>query len=222
MSSTLSHLNLKNFTFSYPQAENPVLTNINLTFKDGESVALIGPSGAGKSTLLNHLKRKTPQSSMIHQEYLLVPQLSVFHNIFMGRLDKNRTIYNLINLIYPLRKERANVQRTARLLDMDKFIDVQCRKLSGGEQQRVAVSRALYRDSSLCFADEPVSAMDPENGEKTISLLTTGRTTIASMHNTELALKYFDRIVALKNGGIHFDLKPLDVDAGELKELYSE
>ncbi len=222
MNSTLSHLNLKDFTFSYPHSENPVLININLTFKGGESVALVGPSGAGKSTLLNHLKRKTPQSSMIHQEYLLVPQLSVFHNIFMGRLDKNRTIYNLINLIYPLKRERADVLRTARLLDMDKFIDVQCRKLSGGEQQRVAVSRALFRDSSLCFADEPVSAMDPENGERTVFLLTTGRTTIASMHNTELALKYFDRIVALKNGRIHFDLKPSDVDAGELKELYSE
>lgn len=207
---------------TYPGECKPALDGVSLKVTEGESVAIIGPSGAGKSTLLRILHEEMLESSLIHQEYLLVPQLSLFHNVYMGKLDAFRTMYNLLNLCIPQNKVFKEVYEISKELDIHELIKKKCRELSGGEQQRTAVARALYRDAKVCFADEPVSAMDPENARRTLSLLTSRTTVVASMHNTDLAFAYFDRIIGLREGRVAFDLAADKVSQAQLDFLYRQ
>lgn len=213
-------IGLYNYTLQYSDMDQPVLKDFSIELKTSESTAIIGPSGAGKSTLLRVLNKKYSHYASIPQNLLLIPELSVFHNIYTGRLDDFPTIYNLLNLIRPIKKRVREIEELSSRLGIKDLLFKTCKNLSGGEQQRVAVIRALYRDTPLFFADEPVSAMDPENAKKTLKLLTENRRCISSMHNTNLALQFFDRIIGLKNGTIIFDKPADEIDKILLKELY--
>ena len=86
----------------------PVLHDITLSIYPGERVAVIGRSGAGKSTLLNTIFRRYPEhAALIPQASALVANLSVFHNVFMGCLDRHSTLYNLRTLVAPPAAEVA-------------------------------------------------------------------------------------------------------------------
>ena len=96
--SPLFHLHQENVSYQ----DTVVLKNVTLEINQGERVGLIGPSGACKTTLLLMLYQKvSDQSAFVHQHYALVPQLSAFHNVYIGRLDRNSTLQNLINLVHP-------------------------------------------------------------------------------------------------------------------------
>lgn len=212
----------EDITVTYPGEQKPALYGVSLRVCDGESIAIIGPSGAGKSTLLNTLYDSSDEASMIHQEYLLVPQLSLFHNVYMGKLDMYHSLYNILNLCLPQKRVHKEIYRITRELDIHELIGKKCRELSGGEQQRTAVARALFRSAEICFADEPVSAMDTENARRTLRLLTKATTVVASMHNTDLALDYFDRIIGLRKGEIQFDLPTDLVTSTAIEALYRQ
>ena len=211
---------LTNISVSYDEA--PVLHNITLTIDEGEHVVLIGQSGAGKSTLLRKLyDLQKKQSAFIHQDYALVPQLSAFHNIYMGRLDQHHFLYNALTLIHPQKKEREEI---APILDALALTDKQHERiseLSGGQQQRVAIGRALYRKSRIILGDEPVSAIDPQQSNTVLNLLKQQKSTlILAMHDVDLALRHFNRIVGLREGHIAFDLPRDQVTDTRLSELF--
>ena len=95
---------LDNISVAYGDA--PVLNNISLNIREKENAVIIGPSGAGKSTLLKKLfDMQQQRAAFIHQDYALVPQLSAFHNVYIGRLDRHSTVYNLLNLIKPKKQD---------------------------------------------------------------------------------------------------------------------
>ncbi len=198
------------------------LRNISLRIEDGEQVALIGPSGAGKTTLLNTLYQQRPQeASFVHQHYALVPQLSAFHNVYMGRLDHYPFWKNLHNLVWPRRDTKAEIVPLLSDLGLAPFMFKRVGALSGGQQQRTAIARAMYRASQVMFADEPVSSVDPHQAGTVLELIMkTQRTVILSLHAVELALEFAQRIIGLRNGSIAFDLPARQVSAARLTELY--
>ncbi len=211
---------LKDFSAKYGAL--PVLQGINLTIEKGEKVALIGPSGAGKTTLLRKLYELKPDlSSLVHQHHALVDTLSVFHNIYAGRLDKRPTCTNLLNLVKPQKSEVTHVLDLLQKLGMEEKIFEKTGALSGGQRQRVAVARALYRNSPVLLGDEPVSSIDPHQAEVVLELLRKSfETVVLSLHTVHLSLKAFSRILGLKEGRILFDLPGGDVDDQRLQDLY--
>jgi len=200
------------------------LKNVTLEINQGERVGLIGPSGAGKTTLLRTLYQKvSDQSAFVHQHYALVPQLSAFHNVYIGRLDRNSTSQNLINLVYPREKVRQEILPILDSLGIEEKTFARVGELSGGEQQRVAVARAIYRQESILLADEPVSSVDPHQAGTVLELINqVAETVVMSLHAVELAIKYAERIIGLHNGEIQFDLSAEEVTPIMLKELYQK
>ena len=224
-----------------------VLDDICLTIRSGEIVALVGPSGSGKSTLMNSIMRSVPLTSgeiwlenrniqdyqdnkqfaqqvgMLHQQYDLVKQLEVIHNVLAGRLNQWGFWRSLFSLVKPQERHLAE-QALAAVGLLDK-IDQPTAELSGGEQQRVAIARLLVQNPKLILADEPVSALDPVNAQNVLALLTglvreQGKTLIASMHSVEYAKAYFDRMIGIKQGKIVFDLQTEQVTQEQLNVLY--
>lgn len=199
------------------------LDSVSFHVNDNEKVAIVGPSGAGKSTLLKEIYRlHASQSSFIHQHFALVPQLSVFHNVYMGRLDQFSLVNNIRNLILPAVAPYAAVRVILESLGMAALIDRRVSQLSGGEQQRVAIARALYRNAPCLLGDEPVSSIDPGNSTRVMNLLEqVHATVIVSMHDIDLARKYFSRIIGLRTGQIVFDLPREAVSERQLLSLYA-
>ncbi|WP_202803540.1 phosphonate ABC transporter ATP-binding protein [Clostridium tunisiense] len=223
------------------------LDSLSINIKKGEIVALIGPSGAGKTTLLNILatvlntdkgeilldgnniesykgvKELAKKIGIIRQQFDLVGSLPVIHNVLAGRLKDWGFLKSLLSLLIPQDKELA-IKALERVGIEEKAYE-RTSKLSGGEQQRVAMARLLVQNPEVILADEPVSSLDPARAEDILYTLTNlvreeGQTLIASLHSVEYAKKYFNRIIALREGRIYFDLPVEKVTSDVLKELY--
>ena len=209
---------------SFSHDNEPVLHDITLAIGEGEKVALVGPSGAGKSTLLSLLWRQHPDAiALCPQDSGLVDLLSTYQNIYMGGLSRFSTFYNLINLIRPWAARREEVADLARTLGIEDKLQNSPDQLSGGQRQRVALGRALYRQQSVFMGDEPVSSLDPEQGEQLLKhVLDQHTTAVVAIHSPELALRYFDRIVALKNGRVYGDWQATEVDLSVLETVYQD
>lgn len=223
------------------------LSSLSFTIKKGELIALIGPSGAGKTTLLNILaailkadrgellvdgktlqqyanqKNRAKKIGMIRQQFDLVGQLAVIHNVLAGRLADWGFFKSLFSLFVPQEKQAA-LHALNRVGLADKLYE-RTANLSGGEQQRVALARLLMQKPEIILADEPVASLDPSRAEDILGMLTTlaseeNQTVIASLHSVEYAKKYFTRLIALKDGQLFFDLPADSVTDEQLQELY--
>jgi phosphonate transport system ATP-binding protein len=215
-----SLVELRKATAGY--AGRAVLHDIDLTIDAGECVAVMGRSGAGKSTLLNLLHRRlADRVALIPQAAALVKTLSVFHNVYMGRLDRHPTWHNLRTLVWPVRRDIAEIEGTLELVGLaDKLFD-RAGTLSGGQQQRVSVARALYNDRSIVIGDEPVSALDRLQGADILEKLRARHdTAILAMHDIPLALAHADRVVVIEQGRIVLDAAARTITAGDLVPYY--
>jgi len=185
----------------------PVLHDITLSIEPGERVAVIGRSGAGKSTLLNTIYHRYPDhAALIPQASALVANLSVFHNVFMGCLDRNSTLYNLRTLVRPPAAEIAAVARVLAAVGLEQKLFAKAGELSGGQQQRTSVARAMLNGRPIILGDEPVSALDRVQGADVLrALAERHETKIFAMHDIRLALEHSDRIVLLEGGRIILD-----------------
>lgn len=199
-----------------------VLHEITLRIEQGEKVGLLGPSGAGKSTLLEALRQQQPlQSAWCPQQSALVPMLSVFHNIYMGALDRHGALYNLVNLIRPTTAQWQQVEQLAGELGIADKLRTSIDRLSGGQAQRTALGRALFSQRDVLLADEPVSSLDENQGEALLQLaLSRHHTSVTALHDRELALHCCDRIIGLKGGRIIIDAPSQNLSVQDLNELY--
>jgi phosphonate transport system ATP-binding protein len=224
------------------------LAPLTLSIASGERVALMGPSGSGKTTLLHLLAASLrpdagevwidgqlttslrPGSTLsrlvgvMPQGFDLVPSLAVVHNVLAGRLGEWSFGRALLSLAFPQEVDRAR-SALARVGIAAKRYE-RTSRLSGGEQQRVALARLLVQQPRAILADEPVSAVDPARAENVLAMLVAiageeGRTLVASMHAVPLALRYFSRVVALRAGQVVFDQPTAAVTAADLDALYA-
>ena len=200
------------------------LNGVSISIRAGERVALVGRSGAGKSTLLRVLyEQGAVNAALVPQDFGLVRTLSVFHNVYMGRLRQHGALYNLANLLKPLRREVDAVRPVLERLEMADKLFEPAGQLSGGQQQRTAVARALHQGSPVVMADEPVSSVDEHQSRRVLDALVDGHeTTILAMHDVELALGYSSRIVGLEDGRITLDEPSAGMSARDLDVLYSD
>ena len=214
-------ITLNNYSHSY--GDKVVLQEINFTVHAGEQIALLGSSGAGKSTLVMALyEQLQQQAALCPQQLGLVDALSVYHNIFMGQLDKHNALYNLWNLFAPVRAQRVAVTRLGEELGIAHLLWKPAGQLSGGERQRVAVGRALYKKQPTFIGDEPVTGLDPTHSRLVLDkILNTHDTVIVALHDPQLALSAFDRIVGLYNGKIVFDRASVHATNEQLHHFYS-
>jgi phosphonate transport system ATP-binding protein len=203
-------------------AEQAVLRDINLRIDVGERIAVMGRSGAGKSTLLNLLYDKlASEVALVPQAAALVKTLSVFHNVYMGRLDRRSVWYNLRNLAWPARQDIVEIERVLDLVGMPDKLFARAGELSGGQQQRTSVARALYNGKPIIIGDEPVSALDRVQAAESLGRLC-GRseTLILALHDIPLALTHTDRVVVLDEGRIALDAPTPSLTAADLIPYY--
>jgi phosphonate transport system ATP-binding protein len=211
------------------------LDGFDLEVMAGERVALVGPSGAGKTTALRlctgsvrptagaveclgqDLATATPDQlrdvrrrvGTVYQQLDLVGPLRVVHNVNAGRLGEWSRRRALRSLVRPVQADAAR-EALARVGIADKLFE-RTDRLSGGEQQRVALARVLVQAPELILADEPVSSLDPARAEEVMDLLgevvaDRSRTLLVSLHDFGLARRRCDRIVGVKAGRVAFDL----------------
>ncbi|MGY8993130.1 MAG: ATP-binding cassette domain-containing protein [Rhodospirillales bacterium] len=199
-----------------------VLQGISLKINVGERVALVGESGAGKSTLLRTIyERQNAESALIPQDLGLVHALSVFHNVYMGRLHLRSVWRNLRNLLRPATAELKAVRDVLTRLRLEDELRSLVGELSGGQQQRTAVGRALYHPGDALIADEPVSAVDEHQAHDILRHIQESKdTTILAMHDRALAIRYSDRLIGVKDGRIALDEPAAGMQPSDLDDLY--
>jgi len=203
-------------------AGQPVLRGIGLRVSRGERLAIMGRSGAGKSTLLNLLYARLPsEAALVPQAAALVAPLSVFHNVYMGQLDRHPAWRNLRVLAWPARAEVAAVRDVLDTVGLADKLFARAGTLSGGQQQRASIARALYNGRPVVIGDEPVSALDRHQGSAVLRRMAGAHATmILALHDVPLALEYASRIVVLEAGRIALDAPAASLREADLARFY--
>jgi len=229
----------------------PALKGLSLQFEAGEQVAVIGPSGAGKTTLLQVLACAMPPTAgtlafgdtnpwqlprsalqRLRGRLFLAPQVPplpprqrVVTAVLAGRLPAMGLLASLRSLFYP-----TDIPAACDALDRfdlaDKLFE-RVDRLSGGERQRVGLARALLAPAQLWLIDEPLSALDPTRSQQAIGTLLAGArergaTLVATLHQVDVALAHFPRIIGLRDGALAFDLPAPQVTRQRLAQLYDQ
>lgn len=205
--------------------ERTVLSAVRFALRPGERVVLLGRSGAGKSTLIAEIHRRLAASgtriALIPQEHGLVPQLSVHHNVHLGRLEDHGALYNLASLIRPFARERAAVEDVLREVGLAGEARRAVETLSGGQKQRTALARAFHRGGAVLIGDEPLSAVDERQARALLGAIEARfATSVIALHDVDLAFSHATRLVGVAGGCIVFDGRPQAIGREAVDALY--
>ncbi|MDS0222809.1 ATP-binding cassette domain-containing protein [Haloarcula sp. S1AR25-5A] len=218
--------------------EEVALREVSLSLEAGERVAVIGPSGAGKTTLLRlaagALRPETgtvtlggttitgSAVTLAYQGETLVDRRTALSNVLSGRVGALSWLRGFLEPIVPRTPEPA-LERLAAVGLADRT-DVPVHSLSAGERQRVAFARALMQDAEVVLADEPTANLDPSSRRNVIDVLDAvldDELLVTALHEVELALEHFDRILGIADGRLRFDTAPETVSDDQLDALFA-
>lgn len=218
----MSEIEFKNINKQYGKSNYKAVKNFNLKVEDGEFIVLVGPSGCGKTTLLrmlaglesitsgeilingkvvNDLKSKDRDIAMVFQNFAIYPHMTARENLLFG----------LSTRIKDFNKRESEIQllidNTMKELDIYEYKDRYPRELSGGQNQRVALGRALVREPGVFLMDEPLSSLDAQlrsqTRENIINLHKKYKASyIYVTHDQVEAMTMGDRIVVMDKGVI--------------------
>ena len=211
-------LTLQQIKKSFGQGESKVevLKGIDLAVEQGELCVLLGPSGSGKSTLLNiigGIDRADDGEIVIHGERMAdmkEKRLTIYRRKHLGyvfqmyNLIPNLTALENVELALQICKNPMDAQEVMEDVGLGERLDNFPAQLSGGEQQRVSIARALAKNPKLLLCDEPTGALDYNTGKAILKLLQDtcrekGMTVILITHNSAIA-PMADRVIKIKNG----------------------
>ncbi len=220
----MSFLTLTGFGVSRGTCD--ILRDIDLSIGAGELVGIIGPNGAGKTTLMRaslglidgigHSSLAALPPRVRARAVAWMPQareiawpVSVDRLVMLGRTP------HLGAGQRPSEADRAAVDQALQRMDLGAFRDRTATQLSGGEQARVLIARALAQETPLLMADEPIAGLDPAHQIATMqtfaSLASEGRSVIVSLHDLGLAARHCTRLIVIDKAGIAADGTPQDV-----------
>ncbi len=223
-------LEFKNVSFSYAQSDKKAIDNVSFTLKEGQTIALVGPSGGGKTTIARLAARFWDNDEgeifvggvnvkNIPKQELMDTLSFVFQstNLLKGSLRENILFGNELDSELTLRNAIKNSQ-SQEIIDnlangLDTQIGSQGTYLSGGEQQRIALARAMVKNAPILLLDEATAFADPENEHlihKALKELSTGKTTLMIAHRLT-TVKDVDKILVIKDSKI--------VEEGNHKQL---
>ncbi len=226
------------------------LDDVSFSVEKGEVLAVIGHSGAGKSTLLRcinrlveytgdirldgvsikeankqELRRIRCNIAMIFQNYNLVESSSVIENVLDGKLGQMNFFRALFGVYTDSEKKRA--LSIIKDVGLEDWAYKPCHALSGGQKQRVGIARSIMQEASLMLADEPTSSLDVASSEVVLGLIKDlsrkcGMSIILNLHQIDLAKRFADRIIGLKQGKLVFEGAPSSLDDEALKTIFSK
>jgi iron complex transport system ATP-binding protein len=215
-------LKIENLSVSYGMRR--VLSDVSLTVENGEVLALIGPNGAGKSTLVRAVSGVVPAQagavrkngtnllsasaierariiSVVPQVASLPPAFTVWETVLLGRTPYLNFLGQVSN------EDEAIVRRSLERVDAFDLLERRVGELSGGEQQRVLLARALAQSTPILLLDEPTSHLDLHHQVDLLELVRRlahkdGLAVLIAVHDLNLAARYADRIALLVRGEI--------------------
>ena len=237
-------------SFSVSYAPNTyALENISLSVHSPEIIAIIGPSGSGKSTLLKSicgliqpetgsvrfrgnevigakgqaLRRIQRRIGFVWQESSLVGRSKVLTNVLAGNLEERNWFLSLLGWFHP--KEKYRALESLKRVRMGAYHNRRLDRLSGGEKQRVGIARAFISQPEIVLADEPVASLDPVLASEVLEDLARlakedRKVVLVSLHQTELARRFANRIIGIADGAIVFDGKPEELTDSHIKTIY--
>lgn len=233
---------IKGLTFSY--GTNEVIKGLDLSIKQGKVTTLIGANGCGKSTLFNlitknlrpnsgeirlegkdisqvKLKDFARQVAIVHQYNTAPADISVEKLVAFGR-----TPYHGFGSPSNSEEDEEKIKRALEITNTEKLKDKAVAQLSGGQKQRVWIAMALAQDTKILFLDEPTTYLDIRYQLQILKLVRKlneeyGMTVIMVLHDINQSLYYSDEIVAMKDGRITAQGKPVEIITSELiKNVY--
>lgn len=212
-------IKFENVTKVYPDG-NVVLDDVSFEIKEGEFVSIVGKSGAGKTTLIKLiLGLEVPTTGTVHFKDINIKdatplqlqeirrKIGCIHQDY--KLLQGKTVYENVAYIMQVEgKENSEIEtevpKVLDIIGLKEKVNNFPNELSGGEQQRLAIARALVNHPEIILADEPTGNLDPYNSYEVISLLqkinSAGRTVILSTHDREVINKLNKRVITLENG----------------------
>jgi len=210
MSNEIIRLSKINKKFYSNNKEINVLENVNLEINKGELVSLTGPSGSGKSTLLHIIalldqptggqvffkNKNFSESSDFEKDNVRKKEISIIyqqHNLLSDFTALENVMIPLLNIGFPKGESLKKAKETLTLVNLSKRLDHFPSQLSGGEQQRVAVARAIITEPDLILADEPTGSLDRKTANEIFSLFlklkSKKRAILYATHNRDLSSK---------------------------------